>query len=170
MSTIPLCLASVNYHLKYYTTYFITLFRELKLNPKKFMWRETYEIIQKHNQRLPGLLLPHIPAHPNHQRSLGLITILIPGPYPQISLDLPNLDSIPYSLHSHVLLSSQCLCPLALNWVEYNLRQYPSLLCHGSFFSASLHTSRESRLCDLLTPNVTTKSHLSTTPVCNPVL
>lgn len=40
MNNTPLCLVSINYHKKYYPTHFISPFRELKLNPKKYMWRE----------------------------------------------------------------------------------------------------------------------------------
>lgn len=60
--------------------------------------------------------------------------------------------------------------PSGLNWMKCNLRPSPSLLCHGNFFSASLHTSRGSGVCDLLAPNVTSKPYLPATPVYNPVL
>lgn len=129
MSTIP-CLASVNYHQKYYPTYFISPFRELKLNPKKCMWRETTEMIQqqwlpKHlRDWLPGLL-PHIPmpssqqqtpreaSHPLYPRVLILRLLWIS----QALTQFPT-----HTLHTGtptVPLSSQCLHPLAL--IEWNI-------------------------------------------------
>lgn len=145
------------------------------------MWRETSEMIQqqwlpKHlRDWLPGLL-PHIPmpssqqqtpreaSHPLYPRVLILRLLWISRALTQFPTH--------YAPHGNSYCSAifSVSSPSGLNWMKYNLRQSPSLLCHGNFFSASLHTSRGSGVCDLLAPNVTSKPYLPTTPVYNPVL
>lgn len=94
----------------------------------------------------------------------------IPGSLSSDFSGSPNLTQFPthYAPHGNSYCSAifSVSSPSGLNWMKYNLRQSPSLLCHSNFFSAS----RGSGVCDFLTPNVTSKPYLPTTPVYNPVL